>query len=304
MLLHIEGARVETPLETEGVELASRHDKVPSQSNGIGDQLGDESRDDDRGGSQGEQHVHARAESDHEHTDDPCADGVGGHIDIVVADRGTDFGVWRVVLHQIDEFELGGAIVVMDGSEHAILDVGRQVGIPSVKLLQEPEFSIGFRFGHIGVNDIVATARRPDFIKTVLLVGDAVLLEDAATASGGSWDWRSTDGGRLLTPEGNHGDTNVRNLPKKSDLRLRAQNCKRLSRGKRGMRADTRLCMSTQAAVACGTRQGSVHFPKFWDGNNGAIKRKRATIERSYRYLAPTVSRMANEAAQDLGRRD
>ena len=94
VLLHVEGARVETPFDTKGVELTPGHDEIPTQTDGIGHQLRNEGRDDDLRRAHGEQHVHARTERHHEHTNGPGADRIGRHINIIVADGGTDFGIW------------------------------------------------------------------------------------------------------------------------------------------------------------------------------------------------------------------
>ena len=122
------------------------HHQVPEVTEGISDQLRNESRNDDRRRTQREEQIHCRTERNHEHTDYPCANSICGHVLVVVADSSSDFGIWRVVFDEVDQFELSSGIVLVHGSVHAIGDIVGHVRIPSVELLEEFELLVGLGF--------------------------------------------------------------------------------------------------------------------------------------------------------------
>lgn len=90
MLLIVELAGAEVELQSEQVPLPVRHNKIPCATDGIGDELYNVGVDSDTRVAQGKEHVHTGADCAEKHADDPCADSIGGDIDIIVADNGAD----------------------------------------------------------------------------------------------------------------------------------------------------------------------------------------------------------------------
>jgi hypothetical protein len=101
VLLHVEGAGVETPSVAESCEMSAGHDYVPALAQWIGDQLDDIGGDGNGGVSQRKEQVDGGSNGGERQTDDPGAHRVARHINfIVVSDSGSHFGVGRVLFEE------------------------------------------------------------------------------------------------------------------------------------------------------------------------------------------------------------
>lgn len=101
----LDGERSGVKGETK--DLNGGDDAGPETEEGEGDELGDDARDGDGGISEEEELVQAGDEDGPAETDDPCAEGVDGHVGVVcVGDGGPDFRVRGVVLEGVDMVEV------------------------------------------------------------------------------------------------------------------------------------------------------------------------------------------------------
>lgn len=134
MLLLAEGTGVEVELETKKGELAIGHDLLPGLTNGVCDNLSDVTGDNNIGTAHGEQHVQRGTDGRENQTNGPGADGIAMAAFIVVGDGSTNFRI-RGVLHQFGGDAYGGVAVSVHGLVKFVVDVGGQIGVPLVLLL-------------------------------------------------------------------------------------------------------------------------------------------------------------------------
>lgn len=134
MLLLAEGTRVEIELETKKAVLAIGQKLLPRLTKGVCDDLSDVTGDNNVGTAHGEQHVQRGTDGRENHTNDPGTNGVAVTTFVDVGHGSTHFGV-RGVFHQFSGDAHGGVSIGVHGLVDFVVDVGGQVGIPLVLLL-------------------------------------------------------------------------------------------------------------------------------------------------------------------------
>lgn len=134
MLLLAEGTGVEVELEAKDGELAIGQKLLPSLTNGVCDDLSDVTGDDNIRVAHREQHVQRRTDGRKNQTNGPGTDGVAVTALVDVGNGSTNFGV-RGVFHQFGGDAHGGVAVSVHGLVDFVVDVGGQVGVPLVLLL-------------------------------------------------------------------------------------------------------------------------------------------------------------------------
>lgn len=123
MLLFAERTRVQVELEPKERILTIGQKLLPGLTNGVCDNLGDVTGDDNVRAAHREQHVQGRTDGRENHANGPGTDGVAVAAFVDVGDGSTDFGVGRV-LHQFSGDAHGGGAVSVHGLVDFIVDVG------------------------------------------------------------------------------------------------------------------------------------------------------------------------------------
>lgn len=134
VLLLAEGTGVKVEFETKQGELAIRHKLLPSLPDGVCNNLSDITGDNNVGTAHGEQHVQRRTNGGEKQTNGPGTNGVAVATFVNVGNGSPHFRV-RGVFHQLDGDAHGGVAIRMHGLVELVVNIGGQVGVPLVLLL-------------------------------------------------------------------------------------------------------------------------------------------------------------------------
>jgi hypothetical protein len=93
VFLYVELSRPKIPSEAKGVELVIWHDEIPTQADGIGDELDHEGGNIDGRVPQLEEHVNAASNGGQNQANDPCTNSVARQV-LVIISHGCAHLIW------------------------------------------------------------------------------------------------------------------------------------------------------------------------------------------------------------------